>query len=296
MTGLRGRDFFLGRYTELGRSLTGEEAATQAIRVNPLRAADGEVVEALLGEGVQLRKIPCLDHGYEVVSSGFSLGASLEYLLGLYSIQEAASQLPVQVLGPGPGDVALDMCSAPGGKTTQMAAYMGNSGVIYAVDSSRERLYAVENSLERCGVTNCLVYHGDAATIDLGVRFTKILLDAPCSGNYVTDPEWFSRRTLRDVEANAARQRRLLGRAVELLELGGRLLYSTCSLEPEEDELNIQWLLENHEVDLLPVEGPGDPGLTYIKGVELDPRVSRCRRLWPGGGTQGFFLAEAVKL
>jgi len=292
---LKGREFFLGRYAELGGSMTGGEGVPQAIRVNPLRASDGEASEALAREGVQLKRIPYLDHGYEVVSSSFSLGASLEYLLGLYSIQEAASQLPAQVLRPGPGDVALDMCSAPGGKTAQMAAYMGDRGVLYAVDSSRERLYAAENTLERCGVTNCLVYHGDAATMDLGTRFTKILLDAPCSGNYAADQGWFSRRTMRDVEANAERQRRLLGRAVELLEPGGRLLYSTCSLEPEEDELNVQWLLESRGVDLVPVGGPGVPGLTSVFGVDLDPRVSRCRRLWPGGGTQGFFVAEAVK-
>jgi NOL1/NOP2/sun family putative RNA methylase len=293
---LRGKEFFLGRYRELGRALTGDESAAQAIRVNPLKASDGELIEALASEGVELQRVPFLDHGYRVVHAGFSLGATLEYLLGLYSLQEAASQLPVQVLSPGLGDLALDMCSAPGGKTTQMAAYMGNCGVLYAVDSSRERLYAVENSLERCGVTNCLVYHGDASEIELGATFTKILLDAPCSGNYATDPEWFSVRTLRDVEANAARQRRLLARALELLEPGGRLLYSTCSLEPEEDELNVQWLLETHGVDLEPLGGPGVPAFTRVLGSELDPRVSRCRRLWPGEGTQGFFLAEAVKL
>ena len=293
---MRGREFFLGRYRELGRALTGDESAAQAIRVNPLKASDGELIEALTSAGVELQRVPFLDHGYRVIHAGFSLGATLEYLLGLYSLQEAASQLPVQALSPGSGDVALDMCSAPGGKTTQMAAYMGNCGVLYAVDSSRDRLYAVENSLERCGVTNCLVYHGDAAEIELGATFTKILLDAPCSGNYATDPEWFSRRTLRDVEANAARQRRLLARALELLEPEGRLLYSTCSLEPEEDELNVQWLLENHDVDLEPVGGPGTPSLTSVFDVKLDQRVSRCRRLWPGGGTQGFFMAEAVKL
>jgi len=292
---MRGREFFLGRYAELGQRLTGEETTPQAIRVNPLKAGDGHVIEVLEGEGVRLRKIPYLDHGYRVIHSGFSLGASLEYLLGLYSIQETASQLPAQMLRPGPVDVALDMCSAPGGKTTQMAAYMGDQGVLIAVDSSRDRLYAVENSLERCGVTNALIYHGDAAAIDLGTRFTKVLLDAPCSGNYATDPKWFSKRTMRDVEANAARQRRLLGRALELLEPGGTLLYSTCSLEPEEDELNIQWLLENHDAELAPINGPGAPGLTSVFSEELDPRVSRCRRLWPGGGTQGFFLAEVTK-
>jgi len=293
---MRGRSFFLERYAKLGRILTGEEVTLQAVRVNSLRASDGEVTTILEGEGVHIRKIPYLDHGYEVSASTFSLGSTLEYLLGLYSLQEAASQLPVQVLRPDQGDVALDMCSAPGGKTTQMAAYMGNDGVIYAVDASRNRLYAVENNLERCGATNALVYHGDAVLIDLGVCFTKILLDAPCSGNYVTDPGWFSRRTIRDVESNAARQRRLLSRALEVLEPGGRLLYSTCSLEPEEDELNIQWLLENHYVDLERVDGPGVPGLTSVFGSELDRRLSNCRRLWPGGGSQGFFIAKVVKL
>ncbi|HUV35057.1 MAG TPA: RsmB/NOP family class I SAM-dependent RNA methyltransferase [Candidatus Desulfaltia sp.] len=293
---MRGREFFLERYSRMGRSLTGDEVAPQAIRVNPLRAEGGEVVEALTDNGVALKKIPYLDHGYVVEHTEFSLGATLEYLLGLYSLQEAASQLPVQALAPGPEDTTLDMCSAPGGKTTQMAAYMMNEGVLYAVDASRDRLYAVENSLERCGVTNCLVYHGDAERIELGAVFTKILLDAPCSGNYVTDPEWFSRRSLRDVEANAERQRRLLSRAVGLLERGGRLLYSTCSLEPEENELNVQWLLENHPVDLEPMAGPGTPAATEVFGVELDPKLSLCRRLWPGDGTQGFFMAEAVKL
>lgn len=297
MMGLsRGREFFLGRYRMLGRDLTGDESTPQAIRVNPLKIRDAELLEIMSSVGVGLEKLPFLDHGYRVTSSGFSLGSTIEYLLGLYSLQEAASQLPVQALQPGPGDAALDMCSAPGGKTTQMAAYMGNRGSLYAVDSSRERLYAVENNLERCGVTNCLVYHGDAAEIELGRVFQKILLDAPCSGNYVTDPLWFDKRTMRDVEANAERQRRLMSRAMELLEPGGKLLYSTCSLEPEENELNVQWLLENHDAELCPVESPGLPGLTDVFGVELDPSLSRCMRLWPDdAGAQGFFVAKVVK-
>ena len=292
----RGRKFFLDRYRMLGRDLTGDESTPQAVRVNPLKIGDAELLEIMSTIGVELEKLPFLDHGYRVTGAGFSLGSTIEYLLGLYSLQEAASQLPVQVLRPELGNVALDMCSAPGGKTTQMAAYMENRGRLYAVDSSRERLYAVENSLERCGVTNCLVYHGDAAEIELGLTFQKILLDAPCSGNYVTDPLWFSRRTLKNVEINAERQRRLMSRALELLEPGGRLLYSTCSLEPEENELNVQWLLENHAVELSPVDGPGHPGLTDVFGVELDQSLSRCKRLWPDdAGTQGFFVAKVVK-
>jgi len=292
----RGREFFLGRYRELGRDLKGDESTPQAIRVNPLKIGDEALLGVMSSVSVELEKLPFLDHGYRVISAGFSLGSTIEYLLGLYSLQEAASQLPVQALRPGPGDTALDMCSAPGGKTTQMAAYMGNTGRLYAMDSSRGRLYAVENNLERCGVTNCLLYHGDAAEIELGLTFQKILLDAPCSGNYVTDPLWFTKRTLKDVEANAERQRRLMSRALELLEPGGRLLYSTCSLEPEEDELNVQWLLDRSDVELSPVEGPGQPGLTNVFGVELDRSLSMCMRVWPDdAGTQGFFAAKVVK-
>jgi NOL1/NOP2/sun family putative RNA methylase len=292
----RGREFFLDRYRMLGHDLTGDESTHQAIRVNPLKIGEAELLKTMSSIGVELEKLPFLDHGYRVIRTEFSLGSTIEYLLGLYSLQEAASQLPVQVLRPEPGDTALDMCSAPGGKTTQMAAYMENRGRLYAVDSSRERLYAVENSLERCGVTNCLVYHGDATEIELGLSPQKILLDAPCSGNYVTDPLWFSNRTLKDVEINAGRQRRLMSRALEMLEPGGWLLYSTCSLEPEENELNIQWLLENHAVELVPFDGPGQPGLTEVFGVELDPSLSRCKRVWPDDAwTQGFFMAKVVK-
>ncbi|MBN2336875.1 RsmB/NOP family class I SAM-dependent RNA methyltransferase [Candidatus Bathyarchaeota archaeon] len=294
MTAETNRRLFLDRYRELGRSLTGEESTPQAIRVNTLKTGDAELVETLTGLGVKLRRIPYLDHGYAVEETGFSLGASIEYLLGLYSLQETAAQLPVQALKPKAGDVALDMCAAPGGKTTQMAAYMGNRGVLYAVDVSRERAYALENNLERCSVENCLVYYGDVTELELGV-FTKVLLDAPCSGNYVTDGGWFGRRSLGDVMRNAEYQRILLSTAMNRLEPGGTLVYSTCSLEPEENELNVQWLLDNHDVSLMEVEGPGEPALTSVFGERLSDEVSKCRRLWPGEGTQGFFVAKAVK-
>ena len=280
----------------LGRDLTGNESTSQAIRINPLKIRDKDLLEIMSSNGVELRKFPFLDHGYRVISATFSLGSTVEYLLGLYSLQEAASQLPVQMLQPKPSDVILDMCSAPGGKTTQIAAYMMNRGSLYALDSSRERLFAVENNLERCGVINCLVYHGDAIKIELGLSFQKILLDAPCSGNYVTDPSWFSKRTLKDVESNAERQKMLMSSALEVLEPGGLLLYSTCSLEPEENELNIQWLLENHAVELRPMDGPGHQGSTEVFGIELDSSLSMCRRLWPDDAeTQGFFMAKVMK-
>ncbi|MCJ7732617.1 SAM-dependent tRNA/rRNA cytosine-C5 methylase, partial [Candidatus Bathyarchaeota archaeon] len=127
--------------------------------------------------------------------------------------------------------------------------------------------------------------------------FTKILLDAPCSGNYVTDLGWFNKRSLSDIESNAELQRRLISKALNLLETNGVLLYSTCSLEPEENELNIQWMLDSHDVEFEKLDGVGSPALTEISDKSLDGRVSHCRRFWPDEtGTQGFFVAKAVKL
>jgi len=294
---MRGRPWFLSRYRALGATLSGRERAPQAIRVNPLRAEAGEVLEALRGEGVELEPVPYLDHGFWIRSTPFSLGASIEYLLGMFSLQEAASQLPVQVLRPGPDDRLLDMACAPGGKTTQAAAYMENKGVIVGLDRDRRRLYAAENHLERCGVVNAALHHVDALDLPPEPAFTKVLLDAPCSGNYAADPQWFRKRSMADVEANAELQKKLIEKAYQALEQGGVLVYSTCSLEPEEDEAVVSWLLERHPgAETVEVEAPGSPGLSHPLEMELDERVRRCRRIWPGlHGTQGFFIAKVVK-
>lgn len=288
---------FLDRYRAMGHELRGDERTSRAIRINTLLAGREEVVGRLEARGVKLTPIPWLRDGLHVEGGESSAGASFEYLLGLYSIQEAAAQYPVEVLAPASGELVLDMCAAPGGKTTQAAAWMGNRGVVVAVDVRRDRLYALENNIERTGVENCVAYCADAAALDYGgTLFDRILLDAPCSGNFVTDREWFRKRDIGDVEKNAMGQRRLLGAALGLLKQGGALVYTTCSLEPEEDELNVQWLLENHDVKLSEINGPGSPALTEVLGRSLSPEVAKCRRFWPDEtGTQGFFVAKVVK-
>lgn len=288
---------FLDRYRAMGHELRGDERTSRAIRINTLLAGREEVMGRLEARGVKLTPIPWLRDGLHVEGGESSAGASFEYLLGLYSIQEAAAQYPVEVLAPASGELVLDMCAAPGGKTTQAAAWMGNRGVVVAVDVRRDRLYALENNIERTGVENCVAYCADAAALDYGgTLFDRILLDAPCSGNFVTDREWFRKRDIGDVEKNAMGQRRLLGAALGLLKQGGALVYTTCSLEPEEDELNVQWLLENHDVKLSEINGPGSPALTEVLGRSLSPEVAKCRRFWPDEtGTQGFFVAKVVK-
>ncbi len=292
-----GASVFLDRYKAMGHNLSGSERTRRAIRVNTLLASREEVMQRLDARGATMTLIPWLRDGFHVEGGESSIGASFEYLLGLYSIQEAAAQFPVEVLAPSCGEVVLDMCAAPGGKTTQIAAWMGNRGAVVAVDVRRDRLYALENNLERTGVENCVAYCADAAGLDYGdTLFDRILLDAPCSGNFVTDREWFKKRDIGDVEKNALEQRRLLGAAFGLLRPGGTLVYTTCSLEPEEDELNVQWLIDNHRMNLEVVGGPGSPALTEVLGRNMSPEITKCRRFWPDEtGTQGFFIAKAVK-
>jgi len=264
--------------------------------VNTLLTTHKSIQERLSDRGAKLSKIPWLKDGFAVDATPFSLGASFEYLLGLISIQEAAAQFAVETLEPQPGDKVLDMCAAPGGKTTQIAAWMKNKGILVAIDESRERLYALENNLERCCVECCLAYRGDANELGLG-SFDRVILDAPCSGNYVTDLNWFKKRTLKNVIDNSERQKRLLLSAIRNLKHGGTLIYTTCSLEPEENEVNVDWLINENLVEIKPLTGPGSPGLTEVDGKRLSQELEKTRRFWPDEtGTQGFYVMKAIRI
>jgi NOL1/NOP2/sun family putative RNA methylase len=264
----------------------------QAIRINTMNAGRDEVVSRLESLGVALEKIPFLEDGYWIRKSNFSVGATAEYLLGLYSIQEAAAQIPATLFAELEDKTVLDACASPGGKTVQLANQMKNSGVIVALELKKRKMFALANQLERCRVTNTAVYQMDAREASkLKMRFDCVLLDVPCSGNYVTDKEWFGKRSLEDVERNARRQRQILAEAVEVTKDDGELVYATCSLEPEENELNIEWAIANLDVEVEEISCRGEGGLTNVFGRELDRSIEECRRIWPSQ-TQGFFVCK----
>ncbi len=285
------KDFFFTRYEHLGWKPQ-EVKLRQAIRINHANAKGKNVVGRLEASGVHLQKIPWLRDGYWVLNAEVSVGATAEYLLGLYSIQEAAAQTPVTLFTNLRGKRVLDVAAAPGGKTIQLADLMENSGVIVALDVDKRRLAALGNQLERCHVCNTVVYQLDARQApSLSAKFERILVDAPCSGNFAADRNWLRNRTIEDIERNARVQREILAKAVECLTPDGELVYSTCSLEPEEDELNMDWAVKHLGVELVEVNCHGAPGLTRVFGKELDPSVAWCRRFWPAE-TQGFFVAK----
>ena len=260
-----------------------------------MNASRDEVVKRLESLGVALEKIPFLEDGYWISKSRFSVGATAEYLLGLYSIQEAAAQIPATLFTEPEDKTVLDACASPGGKTVQLAGLMKNGGVVVALELKQRKMFALVNQLERCRVTNTAVYNMDAKEASkLNMTFGRVLLDVPCSGNPITDRDWFSKRTMEDVHRNARRQRQILTEAVKVTEEGGEIVYATCSLEPEENELNIDWAVANLDVKVEEIKCPGEKGLTNVFGKQLDRSIQKCRRIWPEQ-TQGFFVCKLRK-
>ena len=261
-----------------------------AIRISNLKLPKKEILDRLKERGISLMKIPFLKDGY-FANADFSLGSTIEYLQGHYYLQEAASQIPVEILQPNSSDNVLDMCASPGSKTTQLANLMRNKGTVVALDISTPRINKLSNNLERMGIKNTIVYKMDARFAEFNEEFDKILLDAPCSGNYLIEKNWYDKRNLDDIKACARTQKELITNAASLLKKGGELVYSTCSLEPEENETIIEWALSNLPLKLQKINFPiGESGIS--KNAEL----KKSLRLWPNKTqTQGFFVAKLKK-
>jgi len=287
-------EFFMARYRSIDPTVKAVGELQQALRLNPLRTTESDLMHEMNLRGAFLQKIPFLQHGYYAKAS-FSLGSTPEYLLGKYYLQAPLSQLVCEVLDP-KGDV-LDMASAPGSKTTYLATM--TKGNVVALDNVANRLASVRNNVVRLGLTNVICVKKDARfASDLQMTFPFVLLDAPCSGNFCSEENWFGRRKIEDIKSNARTQRELIRAAYQCLEKGGRLLYSTCSLEPEEDELVVDWAMKKFpDLKVIPLNLPiGDPGTTSWMGQELEPSICGTRRFWPHKTMmEGFFIALLEK-
>lgn len=291
------KDFFINRYKLLGESPK-DVIIKPSLRVNTLNISEKDLISRLENLGVKLEKVSFAKYGY-YFNSKFSLGAISEYLLGYFYLQESAAQIPVQVLDPKENDLVLDCCASPGGKTSQISQWMNNKGSIVALEKKQHRIKSLKVNLERMGCSNVVALNMDVSKVEkLDMQFDKILVDAPCSGNFADDKNWFNKRDIDGVNFSSKIQKEILASAVKVLKKDGILVYSTCTLEPEENELNMQWLISNFNVKLEPVNLDfGSSGLTDVFGKKLDKSVGFCRRFWPWRtNTQGFFVAKVRKL
>jgi 16S rRNA (cytosine967-C5)-methyltransferase len=166
---------------------------------------------------------------------------------GFFSIQDESAALPILLLDPKPGERVIDMCAAPGGKTTFIAELMNNQGEILAVDKYESKLNFIKMSCDRLGITNVQLTVADSSEL-VSEPADKVLVDAPCSGfgtlRKKPDIKW--KREYEDVKRLAIQQLKLLENAARLVKPGGILVYSTCTTEPEENELVIKSFIKQH--------------------------------------------------
>ena len=276
-----------------------------AIRVNTLRIGVDELVQRLEALGFELRPVKWCSYCLEVVKfpESPSIGSTHEYLKGLYYVyRDSAPTIPPSLAPAKPGHRVLDVCAAPGGKATHLLQQMEDVGLLIANDKARSRIPVLIAHIQRMGFRSAVVTCLDGRDLPKILKpvFDYVLVDAPCSaeGGIMYDPGRKTRTSIEDLAKLVAREIELLESGAKLLRRGGVLVYSTCSIAPEENEYVVTRVLKRFP-DLDVVEPPTNLwswGLDGFRGLEFDKRVRRCVRVWPHRhGVEGFFVCILVK-
>ncbi|ACJ17429.1 tRNA/rRNA cytosine-C5-methylase [Thermococcus onnurineus NA1] len=264
------------------------ETLPMSMRVNLLKTSVDEVEDYLKSKNVRFERSERVGTVLRILDS-----FNPEWLFnkGWTIPQEEAAAVASLVLAPEPGETVVDLAAAPGGKTAHMAELMNNTGKIYAFDIDSARIKRMKEVLRRAGVeiAETIKADGRKAPEILGEKIAdRVLLDAPCTsdGTIVKNPELRWRLREKNIPKVVQLQKELIESAWKLLKPGGRLLYSTCSMLPEENEGVVEWFLTRHEdAELIPLNGPYDGGF-----------LSGTMRAWPHRHrTIGFFYALIEK-
>lgn len=269
---------------------------------HPHKTSPAELSNLLRQEGAELRPIPWLPGAFRM--SGIAkAGATWAYKAGLFQLMEEVSMLPAILMEPRPGERILDLCAAPGSKTLHIASLMSQRGTVVANDLNGGRLAALRHHLDRMGFPNVTVTLHDGTNLNrhAGV-FDRILCDVPCSCEGTVRknpaaPAWGGDywKKLQGV------QKALLRKALQLVKVKGRVVYSTCTFAPEENEAVVNALLTEFRdfVKLVPARVRGfqcSEGLREWQGERFDNSLTQCMRVWPHqNDTGGFFVAVFEK-
>ena len=231
------------------------QRAITTIRLNPLKGNTEATKRSLQEKELELQEIPYVKDTYFVLNMDKSeISQTEEYQDGKFYIQNLSSILAALVLDPKPGEKVLDMCAAPGSKTTQISSEMQNTGILIANEPSLPRLKILSSNLERCGASNVIITKKDGRDLcrrmnEMNFKFSKILIDAPCSGEGTLKS---SQKTalmwnIKTIENLPAIQFSLFRAAFEVLETDGEIIYSTCTHAPEENEGVVDKILREFE-------------------------------------------------
>lgn len=278
--------------------------STQYIRVNKLVTSREELSLKLNNNyGITTESVKNLPFVLKVTKDEKNiLGKTIEHILGEYYIQSLSSMIPPVILNPNEDDIVLDLCAAPGSKSTQLAEIMNNKGTLIANEVSQERVRTLIFNVERMRLLNTGIVHqkGEWLGRFYTAHFDKILVDAPCSGLGIIQKKnevnnWWS---VERANALGELQLKLLVSAIKMAKVGGEIVYSTCTLTPEENESVINKVLNKYPVELeeidLPI--PSRPGFDSYDDLIFHPSITKTRRIIPWeSNSEGFFVAKLKK-
>ncbi len=260
------------------------------VRLNTLKGSEEALVRRLEAEGVRLEEAG-LEAVYRVSETRKPLVRTRAFRSGLFYIQDKASCLAVLVANPAPGDVVLDVCAAPGAKTTHIAQLMGNRGEIYSVDYSRRRMGVWLREVGRMGVQVAHPIIADACHLPLNVEADLVILDPPCTstGAFARAPSAKWRLTRRSINGMAKLQWEMLNASARHVKPGGALVYTTCSITVEENEVLVERFLRLNP-DFRLVDAEPRVGVPGLRGLW------KCQRLYTHlHGCNGYFIARMVR-
>lgn len=274
------------------------------IRVNTLKSTDEKIRNFLSRSTISFESEKTIPHCYYLKNLSLKKLQNLEiYQNGEIYLQNFSSQIPAHVLNPKPGERVLDLCASPGSKTSQMAAMMNNDGTIIAVEPDKIRFERLKYNLEHlaCTIVEPILQRGESFCRQHQNEnlFDKVLVDAPCSGDgtfYVHNKASYAHWSVDFVNNIAKKQLALLNSAIKMTKPHGKILYSTCSISPEENELVIQKSLEeNPQIEILDIRKNFrlpmlKNSLQEWQGQNFSLAINKASRIYPAEKYEGFFL------
>ncbi|MHA1973260.1 MAG: RsmB/NOP family class I SAM-dependent RNA methyltransferase [Candidatus Hodarchaeales archaeon] len=293
-------EFFYGK-NNLSKILKAlKEEDPRFIIPNSLKTNKNELKDILSKKGFEFSYVNDFD-SLLVNYEPFNIVSTPEYLSGFFSIHALTSIIPPSNISLNPNNLIFDLAAAPGIKTGILAQKMGNKGTILAIEKSKARISALRANLSRLGVLNTIIIMFDSTRLpELKLMADHILLDAPCSGTGLkhTKNKRLRHRIKNDINRHASLQSKLLNKAWNQLKPGGTLIYSTCSLEPEEGEVQIDDFINHHENEVELLSLNCNIGQSGSKTNWIEPfrhNLKNTRRIFPGKGIDGFFVAALHK-
>lgn len=267
----RMKDLLKDDFNDFMLSLTKDEV--KGFYVNPLKK---DVIDHL--DKKYIEKHPYIKNGYYFDYNNYPLGKSPYFQCGLYYIQEPSAMAVANCLDIHEDDYVLDMCGAPGGKTCYVASQLSNQGLMITNDISKLRANILASNVERFGLKNTIVTNCDPLKYHFQSFFDKIILDAPCSGEgmFRKDKEAIATWSIQKVNECAYIQRNLINKAYQMLKKDGILIYSTCTYSLEENEKQVEYMINELKMKLIPIDKKEGMSDGYIKGtIRMYPHINK---------------------